>query len=219
MDSIGILLTFLSTALITMSRVIGDQHKNARNYLVYLGLIVSAGAVFVTYNNVQSQKERLRKSSEENEKFKEEVKGMKLKMYALNGQIEQTTTSLLQSNDATSIALGEKLKNSTGQLLSASYSNSSIMNDLLEEQNDSLKRMLVKTVNILKQTINASELDVKTQLKESETAMKQLISKTETNLKIDINNLEEHVDDKFDENDKLLKALQEETEDDSTSSE
>lgn len=213
MDFIGIILTFLSTALITMSRVINDQHRNARNYLVYLGLIVSGGAVFVTYHNVQAQKERLAKSNEENRKFKEEVSGMKMKMFALNGQIEETTNSLLNSNDATSIAIAERLKSSTGQLLSANYSTSSVVNDLLKEQNDSLKRILVKAVNILKQSISVTELNLKAQAKESESVLKRDLTGAESAIKIDINNLEEEMNDKFEEVDKKLKALAEEVED------
>ena len=219
MDFIGIILTFMSTALITMSRVIKDDQRNARNYLVYLGLIVSGAAVFVTYHNVQGQKDRLAKSNEENRKFKEEVSGMKMKMFALNGQIEETTNSLLNSNDATSIAIAERLKSSTGQLLSANYSTSSVVNDLLKEQNDSLKRILIKAVNILKQSINATESNLKAQSKDTENSLKRELTNTESTIKIDINNLEEQINDKFEETDKKLKALAEEVDEDSTSSE
>ena len=110
MDFIGIILTFLSTALITVSRLISDQQRNFRNYLVYVGLLVSAAAVFVTYNNVQAQKERLRKSYEENEKFKQEVKGLKLKMLELNNKIQKETTELLKNNDNKRTKIEEKLK-------------------------------------------------------------------------------------------------------------
>jgi hypothetical protein len=207
MDFIGIILTFMSTALITLSRVIKDEHLNARNYLVYIGLLVSGAAVFVTYHNVQLQKDKLRLSNEENEKIREEVKGMKLKLFALNGQIEEATTSLLKNNDAASVAIAGRLRNTTGQLLSANYSTSSVVNDLLKEQNDSLKRILVKTVNILKTSISNSESNMKNQMKESENNFKQIVSSTETSLKIEINNLEDHVDDKFDETAKKLNNI------------
>ncbi|MBC7390956.1 MAG: hypothetical protein H7329_17240 [Opitutaceae bacterium] len=212
------MLTFLSTALITFSRLVSDQQRNLRNYLVYVGLMVSGAAVFVTYNNVQAQKERLRKSNEENERFKQEVKGLKFKMFALNNQIQVATSSLMQNNDAASTAIAEKLRSSTGELLSANFSSTSIVNDLLKEQNDSLKRVIVKAVNIMKQSVSQSEANMKAQLKESETNLKHLVNNSQSTLKIDINNLEEHVDDKFEETAKKLQIMSEEIEEDSSSS-
>ena len=219
MDFMGIMLTFLSTALITVSRLISDQQRNFRNYLVYVGLMVSGAAVFVTYNNVQAGKERLRKSNEENERFKEELKGLKFKMFALNGQIQEATSSLMKNNDVASMEIAEKLRSSTGELLSANYSTSSVVNDLLKEQNDSLKRVIVKAVNIMKQSVSQSEANMKAQLRESENNLKQIVNNSESTIKIGINNLEEHVDDKFEETAKKLKIMSEEMEDDSSSAE
>jgi hypothetical protein len=215
MDFIGIILTFLSTALITISRLISDKQRAMRNYLVYVGLLVSGAAVFVTYQNVQSQKEKLRKSNEASEKFKQEITDLKLKMFALNGQINEATTSLLQNNDAASIAIAEKLKNSTGELLSANYSTSSVVNDLLKEQNDSLTKILVKAVNVIKQSIAVSESNTKNQLKEIDASFKHQLTTTESSMKIEFNNLEEHVDEKFEEVDKKIGEMEE----DSSSSE
>lgn len=208
MDFIGIILTFLSTALITISRVISDSQRAMRNYLVYVGLLVSCGAVFVTYHNVQGQKEKLRMSIDKSEKFEGEVKELKMKMFALNGQIEETTTSLLRSNDASSIAIAEKLKNTTGQLLSANYSTSSVVNDLLKEQNDSLRRILVHTVTVLRQSIAASENNLKSQIKESEGAIKNQFTTAESSLKIGLNNLEDHIDDHFEKTNKMIDGIE-----------
>ncbi len=222
MDFIGIILTFFSTALITVSRLISDKQRAMRNYLVYVGLLVSAGAVFVTYHNVQSQKDKLRRSNEESDKFKQEVSDMRIKMLALNGQIDEATTSLLKNNDATSIAIAEKLKNTTGQLLSANYSTSSVVNDLLKEQNDSLSKVLVKMVNTLKQSIANSENNTRNQIKESEASFRQQLSTVEASVKIEFNNLEEHVDESFEEVDKKFAQVNkkiESLEEDTSSSE
>lgn len=211
MDFLGLILTFLSTALITVSRLISDQQRAMRNYLVYVGLLVSGGAVFVTYQNIQSQKDRLRKSNDESEKFKGEVKDLKLKMFALNGQIEEATTSLLQNNDAASIAIAEKLKNTTGELLSANYSTSSVINDLLREQNDSLKRMLTYTIGTMKQSIAIAENNMKEQIKSSEASFRHQLSTTESTLKIEMNNLEERIEDGFEETKKKIDGIEADT--------
>jgi len=104
-------------------------------------------------------------------------------------------------------------------LLSANYSTSSVVNDLLKEQNDSLKRVIVKAVNIMKQSVSQSEANMKAQLRESENNLKQIVNNSESTIKIGINNLEEHVDDKFEETAKKLKIMSEEMEDDSSSAE
>lgn len=213
MDFLGLILTFLSTALITISRVISDQQRAMRNYLVYVGLLVSGGAVFVTYQNIQSQKERLRKSVDESDKFKGEVKELKLKMFALNGQIQDATASLLQNNDAASIAIAEKLKSTTGELLSANYSTSNVINDLLREQNDSLKRMLTSTIVTMKQSIAITENNVKEQIKSTEASFKHQLTTTESALKIEMNNLEEKIDDGFEETKKQLEGIESDSSD------
>jgi len=182
-----------------------------RNYLVYVGLLVSGGAVFATYQNIQSQKDRLRRSIDESDKFKTEVKDLKLKMFALNGQIQETTASLLQSNDASSIAIAEKLQSSTGQLLSANYSTSNVINDLLKEQNDSLKRMLTYTISALKQSIAVSENNMKEHMKSSEAVFTRHLSTTESAHKIEMNNLEEKIEDGFEETKKQIDGIESDT--------
>jgi len=150
----------------------------------------------------------LRRSNEESDKFKTEIKELKFKMYALNGQIQEATTSLLQNNDASSIAIAEKLQNTTGQLLSANYTTSSVINDLLKEQNDSLKRMLTYTITALKQSIAVSENNMKEQVKSSEALFSRHLTTTESALKIEMNNLEERIEDGFEETKRQIDGIE-----------
>lgn len=212
MDFIGIILTFASTSLITISRLISDKLRFMRNLLVYLGIAVSGAAVFFTYQNVQASKTRLHESESRNIKLTTDIENLNMKMYGLSGQIQLAADSLFLKNDSASLKIAERLRASTGDIMSSHQSSSSMINNMLQQQNDSLLRALKQMVLQLNSSISSSEHKMNDHLSSTEKLYSEKMAESEAKFNEYVVNSESRIKEAMDASEERIKTSLSESE-------
>ncbi len=213
MDFIGIILTFASTSLITISRLISDKLRFMRNLLVYLGIAVSGGAVYFTYQNIQASKHRLQVSESHNIKLTNDIENLNMKMYGLSGQIQMAADSLFLKNDSASLKIAERLRASTGVIMNSHQSSNMVINTMLRQQNDSLVRVLNLMANQINSQLNNTELHVKEQLSTTERLYLDKLAESEAKFNEYVVNSETRIKEAMDASEERLKTSMSESED------